>query len=119
MTFPDQVLERTSCQILQAVTCVDPKIYLATIAFPVSLPKVQNSFSNNFQSRFRKKQNTLKVQILAGTNFCRNLFLRELIFAISIFKHLTRTYFREFRDFLTFRVLQKMYLRCFPSYYDS
>ena len=36
--------------------------------------------------------------------------MRELIFAISIFKHFTRTYFREFRDFLTLRVVHGMHL---------
>ena len=54
---------------------------------------------------FCTKENTLKVQIFAGTNFHRNLFLRELIFAIGPFKHFARTYFREFREsaiFLSF-----------------
>ena len=54
-------------------------------------------------------RNTLKALIFAGTNFCRNLFLQEFIFAINKFVYFARIYFREYREFFSFETLKKYF----------
>ena len=55
------------------------------------------------KQRFVCHKPTLKVLIFATTYFRKNLFSRELFFAIEILENFTGTYFHEFRDELVLR----------------